>query len=70
MKIQQAETFSPITITLETEDEAAALTALLGGTVDGGVANGTIYQMYDNLDVVVDWRKKYTYEGQIRLKDA
>lgn len=68
MKFERS--FTPMTITLETEEEAKALAASLAGVVSNRIANDLIYDIYTALDDAVIWRGTYKYDGRINLKEV
>lgn len=64
---RKKKTFKPVTITLETEKEAAALAAALAGIVNDPEST-VLFEIYDNLDEVVNYPEHFTCDGIIKIK--
>lgn len=68
---QEAATFHPVTITLETAKEVEILHAVLGHAAGGGHEDDLLFKLYSKLGNVETgnvWRSEYRAEGNIRVK--
>jgi hypothetical protein len=69
VKIDSAPKFQPITITLETEKEAALLKAILDGVMMGDSGDNMAYEIWCVLDGVVSGAYYEHESGVVKIRE-